>query len=411
MGTEKFWAVNSRNNLLAQMLGHGIGKLAMFIFYITLPRLMGLQEYGRFAFAFAIASLILQPALEMGLDIVATKWVARGIDDVFRKVLLLRGIIACILFLPFLFLTPVLHMDVRTEILLFLHFALSYVLSAGFAYLRGKEEMRLESFTVALQKITTLLILFLLYFMGFFGVRLALFSLLGGTVIACVFFYACIWKKSSAVWRRSTGTIAYWKILREGLVLGGVTLLWMVYFRVDSAMLGVMKGNESVGVYNVAYKLLEGVLFFPGIIMIVYFPKLAACRASRDVYRPLFLSLFIAGMFSAGILYLSSPWIIQCLYNENYWPSVEVLKILAFAVVPIFLGHIVTQTLVALDANRIYLIITICGVLGNLLLNAFLIPGYGPKGAATATAITESCVTLLCVLAIRHLRRLESDVA
>jgi O-antigen/teichoic acid export membrane protein len=57
----------------------------MFLFYILLPTFIGPLEYGKFAYAFAICAIIVQPVVEMGLDMVLVKWVSRGNVDEVKK--------------------------------------------------------------------------------------------------------------------------------------------------------------------------------------------------------------------------------------------------------------------------------------------------------------------------------------
>ena len=85
---------------------------------------------------------------------------------------------------------------------------------------------------------------------------------------------------------------------------------------------------------------------------------------------------------------------------SEFQGSGEVLKILALAIPIIFWGYLMTQSLVALDHNRIYLAITAFAVLLNVMLNYWFIPEYGAEGAAIATVITEALIPLSCSLMI-----------
>ena len=83
-------------------------------------------------------------------------------------------------------------------------------------------------------------------------------------------------------------------------------------------------------------------------------------------------------------------------YGSEFFGSIAVLQILSLAVFPIFLGHLATQSLVALELNKIYLLVAFIGMLLNISLNYFLIPRFGANGAAWATVATEMAVVLLC---------------
>src|SRR5690242_2105429 len=88
--------MNLTKNLLWQFSGQGTGKVFMFLFYILLPIFIGAEEYGKFAYALAVATVVVQPIVEMGMDMVIVKWVSRGKLEVVSKAFHIRAITALI---------------------------------------------------------------------------------------------------------------------------------------------------------------------------------------------------------------------------------------------------------------------------------------------------------------------------
>jgi O-antigen/teichoic acid export membrane protein len=193
-----------------------------------------------------------------------------------------------------------------------------------------------------------------------------------------------------------TKILSYNGLLKEGIILGGVTFLWLIYFRVDSLMLGIMRGDLEVGMYNIAYKIMEGVFFIPGIIMIVSFPKLVKRERFKEVFAKLLFILGGVGLVASIILYLFSSSLIRLIYTQEFFGSITVLQILSLTILPVFLGHLTTQSLVALDLSRLYLLVAFVGALLNIFLNYLFIPPLGAVGAAWATVATETLIVLLC---------------
>jgi O-antigen/teichoic acid export membrane protein len=188
----------------------------------------------------------------------------------------------------------------------------------------------------------------------------------------------------------------YTELIKEGITLGGVVFLWLIYFRIDSVMLGYMRGDVEVGVYNVAYKIMEGIFFIPSMIMLVFYPKLVKSAMFEDIFRKLLVILGVIGVISSLLLYVLSSGIINLIYGPNFIGSIPVLRTLSLVLLPVFLGHLITQSLVALDMNRAYLLVAFIGVLINISLNFVLIPSFGANGAAWATLITEAIIVLFC---------------
>src|SRR4030043_661398 len=87
-------SMKAAKNLRWQFFGQGIGKVSIFLFYLLLPLSIGLKEYGKVSFALALSFIIVQPLVEMGLDIIIAKWVSRGKVDVVKKAFIIRLIAA-----------------------------------------------------------------------------------------------------------------------------------------------------------------------------------------------------------------------------------------------------------------------------------------------------------------------------
>ena len=165
-------------------------------------------------------------------------------------------------------------------------------------------------------------------------------------------------------------------------------------------MLGLLSSKTEVGLYSVAFNLMEGTFFIPSIVMAAIFPGLSQTKQFLNYFRKGLLLLSLTGIAVGGAVFLFAEIIIQMFFAQEFQGSGEVLKILALAIPIIFWGYLMTQSLVALDHNRIYLGITAFAVLLNVLLNYWLIPEYGAEGAAIATVITEPLIPMSCFLII-----------
>jgi len=386
------------NNLIWQFSGQGIGKLFMFLFYIFLPKFIGIEEYGKFSFALAIALIAGQPVIEMGLDMVSAKWVSRGNAGIIRKAFIIRSLMALtaafILYITSLFFI----VDKTALFILFLYFVIISFQNLIFSFYRGMENMRLEGMLTPLQKFFTLAVALILALYGFRSALLGPVAFLSSALLISIPLLLMARHDLKNIFQRASGSneLAYSNVLKEGITLGAVTFLWLIYFRIDSVMLGIMKNSFEVGIYNVAYKIMEGIIFIPGIIMIVFFPKLVKKELFKKIFIKLFFVLGSAGLIASAVLYLCAPELIRFIYQPDLWSSAPVLRVLSLAIFPVFLGYLTSQALVALDMNRIYLIIALTGTILNISLNYFLIPPMGATGAAWATLATESIVTLLC---------------
>ena len=390
-------------NLSWNFAGQILAKFSLLLFHILFANLVGAKGYGEFSFVFVAGVIILQPSLDMGLNQLITKWVSRGNTEVIRNSFQIKSRVSVVL-LPLVILLGWWH-EIHPILLgtILIYFLINTIQQSLFGILRGLEDLRPESITVALQNLLALAVLWIFVNHeineAWVGALVLMLTRCAGTVLVS----GIIWKKyllklknyeNSKTLQRTSN------LWQEALTLGLVLFLIQFYFRIDTIMLGLLSSKAEVGLYSVAFNLMEGTFFIPSIVMAAIFPGLSQAKQFLNYFRKGLLLLSLTGIAGGGAVFLFAEIIIQMFFAQEFQGSGEVLKILALAIPIIFWGYLMTQSLVALDHNRIYLAITAFAVLLNVLLNYWLIPEYGAEGAAIATVITEALIPLSCFLMI-----------
>jgi O-antigen/teichoic acid export membrane protein len=201
----------------------------------------------------------------------------------------------------------------------------------------------------------------------------------------------------------------YWrKILRAAIPLGIVTVIALLYFKVDLIMLSLMRSPTDVGIYGPTYKILEILLAFPAIFMGLVFPVVARvlvtdrAKANHYFQRALeFLGILALPLAVGAIIF--APQIVELLdfgkgqllfastvsFGGVALTAVTVLRIIAVAIVIDFFAQGFATLLPIFDLQRRYLPYALA-VLGlNIGANLVLIPRYSYVGAAATTVLTE----------------------
>lgn len=199
----------------------------------------------------------------------------------------------------------------------------------------------------------------------------------------------------------------YWKkMLRESYPLAVSAVFVMIYFKLDTIMLSLMKPAGDVGIYGVAYKILESLIFFPALFVGLIMPLLSKyAQLNQDKFKwvaqkGLEVLLIFAVPLAIGGLALSGP-IIKLIAGQGFEPAVKVLDILIFATAIIFLGSLFSNMIIAAEKQRSLAKIYGAGAVFNFTVNLILIPKFSYLGAATSTLLTEVLVTLLMVIVIK----------
>lgn len=400
--------MNLSKNFFWQAIGQGGGKGLGLLFYLLLPRFVGIEIYGQFSFALSLALMVLQPILELGLDLVITKWVSRDRDEVIQQALIVRILTAiiCLAILPIL---AQLGAPLNLLVMLYVYLVLISAQRICFAIQRGREQMRLEGIATFLQKGLAIIGLVIFHYIKLSPIWIAPIALVTSTAIVTLYVGYLTRTQIVKPLYKPIDYQGLRAIAQEGFLLGGVSLFGMIYFRVDSVMLGLLVSDVEVGQYNLAYKIIEGAIFLPSLIMAVTFPGLSKSEKFSDFFKKLFLILGSFGFIFGALIFGFAPNLMSIAYGSEFQSQSPILRLLALTLFPVYWGHLATQALVALDRQKLYLFFTIFAVLVNVGLNLWLIPLRGAKGAAISTLITEILITLCCFCSIWYIQQTTSN--
>ena len=345
-------------NLSWNFAGQILAKFSLLLFHILFANFVGAKGYGEFSFVFVAGVIILQPSMDMGLNQLITKWVSRGNTEVIRNSFQIKSRVSVVL-LPLVILLGWwygIHPILLGTILIY--FLINTIQQSLFGILRGLEDLRPESITVALQNLLALAVLWIFVNHeineAWVGSLVLMLTRCAGTVLVS----GIIWKKyllklKNYENRETLQSIS--NLWQESLTLGLVLFLIQFYFRIDTIMLGLLSSKSEVGLYSVAFNLMEGTFFIPSIVMAAIFPGLSKGKQFLNYFRKGLLLLSLTGIIGGGAIFLLAEKILEMFFAQEFQGSVEVLKILALAIPIIFWGYLMTQSLVALDHNRIYL--------------------------------------------------------
>lgn len=199
------------------------------------------------------------------------------------------------------------------------------------------------------------------------------------------------------------------KMLRDSwpLVFSGIAVI--VYMKIDQIMLGQMLNDEAVGVYSAASRISEVFYFLPVVISASVFPAIIRAKGeSKSLYMERLQHLYdILAFISLAValpLSLISGWLTTTLFGPVYEAAGPVLAIHAWALIFVALGVASSQWLLAENRQMLSLQRTLLGAVINIILNAVLIPYYGPVGAASATVISYAVAGLFSDMLQRDTR-------
>lgn len=192
-------------------------------------------------------------------------------------------------------------------------------------------------------------------------------------------------------------------IFKEALPLGVVMILGLLYFRIDSVILSLLKDKVDVGIYGAPYKILELLITIPAMFTGSVFPLISRYFHEGDPRLKTsfkktfdFISIMAFPML-VGTFVLSKP-IVLLVLGAEFYNSAVVLQYLIFAVFIIFFGSIMANFVIATNLQKKLVPVYAFSLVFNIVANLLLIPRYSYLGCAMVTIATEYIVCMSAYL-------------
>jgi O-antigen/teichoic acid export membrane protein len=182
------------------------------------------------------------------------------------------------------------------------------------------------------------------------------------------------------------------KVFRMAIPLAAFGTLQTLYYRVDSVMLKSLSGNEAVGYYDMAMRVLLVVLSVSQLYSQAIYPAFASVRDKTMEFSRLAAKgskvLFLLGLPMTVGGYFLAGQLLTFIGGPRYGPSGPAFAILALSILPFFTANIYVDILAIKDTTRLNLQFGFLFLL-NVALNFLFVPRWGIEGAAWATVACE----------------------
>lgn len=380
----------------AQILSQAIS----FLVIVFIARTLGVADFGKISFAQAV-TIYFMLFTDLGLTVLGVREVAKNkaeIDDYVGNIVALRLSLASLSFVGLLVFVGLIDKPIDIKYLIILY-GLSLFPSALLIewLFQGVEKMEFIALARIIDKVLYGALVFLLV-KGSGQLLMIPYLWLVASLFAAVFLLFVFVRRIGKI--RLRFSLLFWKRLLKGaLPIGGAFIMMQIYHNFAIIMLGFTRGDEVVGWYNAAYKVVLFFWVFIRIFVNVIFPLMSRYhKESLEKLRVLIMSstrmlTVIALPLGVGGTILAKP-IMGFFYGGEFANSVVAFQILIWSVVVICMRCTYEQSFLACGGERRYLLGVIAGASTNIGLNLFLVPYFGLKGAAIAVVISE-CVFAL----------------
>lgn len=379
-----------------------------------ITRYLGRDGFGNYATVLAFFAFF-NAVADLGLYSISTREISRPDADeksIMGKVFTLRVFSSLLVFLFALIL--IIFLPYPSEIKLgIVVVAATFVLTSSYSILNGVFQKNIAMNKVAASEVlgkifqVALVILAVKKDWGFPAIIGAFF--LASSLNAVLVFVL----SRKYIKFKLDFDFPFWKkFLRDSAPMGISVLITFFYFKMDTILLSMMQSSADVGIYNVAYKIIENLIFFPAMIMGLIFPIMSRYiftdRQKFEIISNKTFKIFVLLVIPIvlGVLFLSEE-IVGLIGGAGFQESALTLRILIFALIFIFFGNFWSSLLLAGNLQKKLMYALLCCAVFNISANLIVIPLFSYKGAAVISTLTEMLVVFLAFyLTFRHLHYL-----
>jgi O-antigen/teichoic acid export membrane protein len=196
------------------------------------------------------------------------------------------------------------------------------------------------------------------------------------------------------------------KTIGFGLPSNVSNILTYMNYRFDMLLVSAFMTPTAVGLYSVSVGVVEQSWLLSSSAGTVLFPRISNERneqVKRELTPFICRNIIFITTLIAIALYFTSPWLIQLLFSNKFTQAVAPLRILLPGIVALSGWHLLYNDIAGRGKPHLNVYVNLVAVTVNILLNIFLIPRYGIRGAALATTISYSTAFIGTVFIYRRI--------
>lgn len=386
-------------------------KVISFTYFMLLARFLGPASLGKYYLAISLTT-IFAIFIDLGFANVITREVAKNQEQAsswLGNILSLKIPLSLLAFFSILIFVNVSGYDSLTKNLIYIS-CISMVLdsftSTFFSVARGFHNLKYESISSIVFQLIVLII-------GYSALLLGggLIPAIATLALASIYNFTYSWL--ILVYRIKVKVRLFWEkeIIREIVVISWPFAVYGIFQRLytylDSVLLSLMAGDLSVGLYQVAFKIIFALQFLPMAFTASLYPALSYYwknnreQLAVSFERAMNYLIIISLPIIVGSIVLADKVVL--LFKEGYSGATLPLQISIISLFFIFLNFPIGSLLNACDKQRINTfnmgIVTVLSVLLNLLL----IPFYKAVGASITVLVTNTLMFILGMIQVRKI--------
>jgi len=392
-----------------------LGKLFYISLFIFIGRYLGPSDFGKFTFALSFIAMFVVIS-DLGLNLMTVREVSRDkslTNKYLNNIVVFKTFLALLAFFLVMLLVVLLGYPEKTIKIVFLLALATFFsnISTGIRWIfQAYLKLEYDSALVIIQNM-------LFFGLGYLVLKLnwGIYGIGYTQIFVWILILISSWVLISKKFTRINleFDFKFWrKLLKSSIPFALMLVFTGLYLNLDTVLLSFFKGDQVVGLYNAANRLVLAGKMIPGIVIASLFPIMSEISKKpkeefdRLLGKSLTLMFCLALPISIGTTFLAGK-AIGLLYGAEFSGSVPALQILIWGLFCMYLSIVMGYGLIAKGYQRINTVITGVALGINLLINIFLIQRFGHLGTSFAILVTELFVMTAGIFYTRKLLGLD----
>lgn len=383
-------------------------KIISFTYFALLARYLGPVDLGKYYFAISLTT-IFAIFIDLGLSNVLTREVAKDQSKVSKylgNILTLKVPLAALSSILAVLTIYFLQPDPIVKQLVYIScfsMVLDSFTSVFFAAVRGFHNLKYESISSVIFQVIVLIF-------GYGALLLGggLIFAMGALVLASLYNFIYSWVITTSKLKIKIG-LFYDKVFVANILkitwpFAVYAIFQRLYTYLDTVILSFFAGNEQVGLYQVAFKIIFALQFLPMAFTASLYPAMSAYWQNNQkqlnitLERALNYLTIISLPIIVGVFLLADK--IVLLFKDGYEGSVLPLKITIISLFFIFVNFPIGSLLNACDRQKRNTINMGLATIFSIILNLILIPRFQAIGASIAILSSSALMFFLGLISV-----------
>lgn len=384
-------------------------KIISFTYFTLLARYLGPGQLGKYYLAISFTT-IFAIFIDLGFANVLTREVAKSQARAERwlgNVLWLKIPLAALAVAAVFISANTLGYDLLTRQLIYIScfsMVLDSFTTTFFAVIRGFHNLKYESLSSIVFQLIVLTVGYSALLLGG-GLKPAMAALALASAYNFLYAWWVIRKKVGVAVRALYDRALIKEILIISWPFAAYAILQRLYTYLDSVLLSILAGDEQVGLYQVAFKIIFALQFLPMAFTASLYPALSSYwhnnreQLAVSFERAMNYLIIISVPIIVGAVILADK--IVLLFKSGYSGAIIPLQISIVSLFFIFLNFPIGSLLNACDRQGKNTLNMAIVTATSIIMNLLLIPSWQAIGASLTVLATSSLMFILGIFWVK----------